>query len=130
MAVALLLRENHVSVGASTCCFGAIGLLAGMSKRSDGCGTALAIIVVWRRAWLPLLTGIALLALIGTGPRSDLAAHAFGFGFGALLALPLCRLRTRQLPGWVDNALQLACVSLVMGAWAGGTEISMIYRCR
>jgi rhomboid protease GluP len=94
---ALLYRTDHVSVGASTAVFGAIGILAAYqffrkfrlrSRRA--------------RAWLPLAGGLALLGILGTGKHVDLTAHLSGFVtgmvFGGLYAAFVRRpvSRTRQ----------------------------------
>ncbi len=66
----------HLSVGASTAVFGAIGLLGGFRlipektphpmERTFG-------------PWVILATGVVLLALLGNGERADFMAHAFGY---------------------------------------------------
>jgi membrane associated rhomboid family serine protease len=65
-ATALAWRGDHVSVGASTAVFGALGALAALHAPR-------------RRAWVVLGAGVALLGLVGTGERADLLAHLFGF---------------------------------------------------
>ena len=69
----------HVSVGASTAVFGAVGVLGGVGvvrRRRLG--------VRGRYAWVPLAAGLALLAMLGTtGERIDLWAHLFGSTGGA-----------------------------------------------
>ena len=85
---------DHISVGASTAVFGALGLLGGMGvvqRRRLG--------LQGRRAWIPLAAGLAILAMIGTGgPRVDLWAHLWGFiaggGAGICAALFLDRPET------------------------------------
>jgi membrane associated rhomboid family serine protease len=42
-------------------------------------------------AWLTLGAGVALLGLLGTGERSDLFAHLFGFAAGVAQGLALRR---------------------------------------
>ncbi|HET9594455.1 MAG TPA: rhomboid family intramembrane serine protease, partial [Anaeromyxobacteraceae bacterium] len=81
-ATALLAPRGHVSVGASTAVFGALGALVVLSGRR-------------RRGWLALASGVALLGLLGAGERADLLAHLLGFAAGAALALPA---RTRAPP--------------------------------
>jgi membrane associated rhomboid family serine protease len=106
---AWLRGAGHVSVGASTAIFGAVGILAGMAlvRAQPGRG----------RAWAPVAAGLALLALLGTGERADLAAHAFGFmmglgnGMAAALVLEVPPSRPVQ---WV---LAAASAGVVAGAW-------------
>jgi membrane associated rhomboid family serine protease len=114
--VALLFREGHVAVGASTAGFAALGALAGrqtvrrfMPLRSPG--------LIQRRALLPIAAGLALLALLGAGERSDLTAHLFGFFAGVLLGAAAWLARIENLPDWVQRILQLAALTIVMLAW-------------
>jgi len=57
-----LIRHDFVSIGASTAVFGVLGVLAALPRRS-------------RRVWMPVLGGLALLALLGTSKRADVAVH-------------------------------------------------------
>ena len=69
---------DHVSVGASTAVFGALGVLGGtgvVRRRRIG--------LRGRRAWVPLAAGLAILGMLGTGgPRVDLWAHFWGLAAG------------------------------------------------
>jgi len=101
--------QEHVSIGASTAIFGAVGILAGlaiMRARPQG-----------RRLWVPFAAGIALLALLGTGEHADLAAHFFGFqmglGFGLAMGVVLDRPPGPRAQRW----LVAATVAIVVGAW-------------
>lgn len=84
--------SGHISIGASTAVFGALGLLVSFrllaSLRMEG--------LRWpKRLWAPLLAGMALLGLLGTGgERTDVAAHFWGFGVGFCLGalMGYCRL--------------------------------------
>ena len=74
---------DHVSVGASTAIFGAVGLLAG-----HGLVTRRVLGLRGRRALAPIAAGLGLLAMLGTsGERTDLLAHGFGFLSGTLLGI-------------------------------------------
>jgi len=115
-SVAWLLQSDHVSVGASTSGFGALGVLTAyqfIQRWRYGESTP----GMWERTWLPLGAGLALLAVMGTGPGTDLAAHALGFLFGLLASIPLSWYGTRWLPDWTQPALQMVCLAVVMGAW-------------
>lgn len=94
LANALVRSTAHVSVGASTAVFAALGLLAGSAlirRRRGG--------VRGRHLWVPLAAGLALLAMLGTaGERTDLGAHLFGFVFGTALGALAALLRNR-VPG-------------------------------
>lgn len=86
-ANAFLYRAGHLSIGASTAVFGAIGILCAQQflKKLRSRGYRM-------KAWLPLGGGLALLGILGSGENSDIMAHLFGFvagislgGFYALL---------------------------------------------
>lgn len=76
---------GHTSVGSSTAVFAALGLLAALSwSRGRAFGAR------GMRRWLPVAGGVLLLAFLGVGDeRTDLYAHIFGFGCGAVLGVPL-----------------------------------------
>jgi membrane associated rhomboid family serine protease len=104
---------GHISVGASTAVFGAVGILAAISMvryRHQ-----------LRRRWgLPIAAALALLALLGTeGKQTDIAAHLFGFFYGLSLGLPAEYLTGRHgLPGQTLNALlSLSTIAIVIYAW-------------
>jgi membrane associated rhomboid family serine protease len=83
LANALVHGSAHVSVGASTSVFGAVGMLGGLGLARRGRRK-----VPWRRAWVPVAATLALLAMLGTGGEHvDVLAHLFGFLFGGVLGL-------------------------------------------
>jgi membrane associated rhomboid family serine protease len=102
---------HHVSVGASTAVFAAVGILAALriAPARVGAGT--------RRWWVVAAAALALLALLGTGPEADVLAHLFGFlaggGLGLLTALTL----RRDIPAPVQWLLVAAAGGAVLGAW-------------
>jgi membrane associated rhomboid family serine protease len=77
---ALLYESGHISVGASTAIFGAIGILSAHQffKKFKQSGQKL-------KAFLPLASGLALLGILGSGAHSDVMAHLFGFLAGIVL---------------------------------------------
>lgn len=115
-SVAWILRVDQVSVGASTCTFAALGILTAhqalhrirYGQRTPG---------IWDRTWLPVGAGLALLATLGAGPRSDLGAHALGFLCGMLASVASARIDPSRIPAWIQGALKLICLCTVMGAW-------------
>jgi len=104
---------DHLSVGASTAVFGAVGLLAGQSlvshRRSGLRGY---------RAWAPVAAGLGLLAMMGTGGgRTDIAAHIFGLLSGGVLGL-VAGLTVPRPPGKPMQAVLLtASVAAVGLCW-------------
>jgi membrane associated rhomboid family serine protease len=107
LANALVQGSAHVSVGASTSVFGAVGMLGGLGLASRGRNKA-----PRRRAWVPVAAALALLAMLGTGgERVDVLAHLFGFLLGAVLGL-LFAFVTPRPPGfhiqWVCGSAAFA----------------------
>jgi rhomboid protease GluP len=77
---ALAYETGHLSVGASTAVFGAVGILCALqavNTARSGKG--------WKRTILVFGAGVALLAFLGTSARSDLGAHLFGFFSGVVM---------------------------------------------
>ncbi len=112
LANALLHGSPHVSVGASTTVFGAVGVLGGLGvimRRTRALSR--------RRAWLPVAAALALLGMLGTGGgRVDIWAHLFGLLVGGILGI-LTALVTPQPPGL---GIQWAC---------GGAALAMLIYC-
>ncbi len=104
---------GHVSVGASTALFGAIGILCGLQF------ARVRFIRLGRRgAWLPLAAGLALLAMLGTaGERTDVSAHALGLLCGLPLGA-LASLQPRPAAWPVQLLLALASLAVLRWAWA------------
>jgi membrane associated rhomboid family serine protease len=107
---ALVRGPGHSAIGASTALFGAVGVLAGLQfgRERSLRGS--------RGALTPILAGVALLALLGSSPDSDVLAHLLGFVVGIPLGLAAGRL---PRPGTAAQAALLAG-SLLLGAvcWA------------
>lgn len=106
---ALFWGSLHVSVGASTSVFGAVGLLAGLGAGQRRRGGARG-----RLAYMPLVAGLALLAMLGIGGEGvDIWAHLFGFLVGGILGLVVA-LATPRPPGervqWLLGSVSLAVV--------------------
>jgi rhomboid protease GluP len=111
---ALIQSPFHVSVGASTAVFGALGILSGHMFRSRE--------VPWRggmRRWAPLGGGIMMLVFIGVGgERTDVWAHALGFLAGVGLGVALDHLAPRLPQGSRAQAgYALATLGLIALAW-------------
>ena len=105
----------HISIGASTAVFGAIGLLVSLRtarlhpRRRHR-----------NRFLRPLGAGLALLAMLGTGggQRVDLWSHLFGFLAGGLLGfstLPLILHPPRSLAQWTAGS---AALLVITACWA------------
>lgn len=115
----LVQRPEHLSVGASTVVFAALGLLAtyysvpGRLHRET-----------WARRWAPIVGGLWVLAWLGTGDaRTDIVAHLTGFIAGLLMGILIGR---APAPRQRDRALQwlagLIAIGVVLGAWRSALE--------
>ena len=108
LANAFVHGSPHVSVGASTAVFGAVGLLGslGLTRRRRSALSR------WR-AWLPVAAALALLGMLGSGgQRVDIWAHLFGLLAGGVLGI-LCALVTPRAPKW---RIQWACGTTALAA--------------
>lgn len=114
-------RESHVTIGASTAVFGALGLLVSMDFVSRFASPHT------RHRWqlvLPVGAGLALLAYLGSGgddpehARIDYMAHFWGFiaGLGLGAAAALLKLRERT-PKWLQRLAAVSAVAVIAVAW-------------
>lgn len=111
-------HEWHDSIGASTACFGALGILVGAELFSR-----------WREPhqrnrWqliLPIGAGLSLLAYLGVGDEGkniDFMAHGWGFAVGVAegaLAVA-CRAKER-LPAFAQRLAGWATLALLAAGW-------------
>lgn len=110
--------EPHFSLGASTACFGALGILVGVE-----------LFARWREPetrsrWqliLPIGAGLALLAFLGVGEEArnvDYMAHCWGFlaGLAGGVLAQAFRLGDR-LSARGQRLAALAALALIAGAW-------------
>jgi membrane associated rhomboid family serine protease len=106
---------GHTSVGASTAVFATLGILAAYT---------------WKRRrtpinrWVPLGSGVALLAFLGMGgERTDIFAHFAGFGSGCVFGLVFGLLESRALlAAWHKHILGLAASLFFALAWTLALE--------
>ncbi len=113
LANAFLRGSGHISIGASTAVFGAVGVLCGFeivrrTQRGDR----------WRLAFAPFGAGLAVLAMVGSGAgRVDVFAHLFGLlaggaiGVGARFAMPW------PPGGWAQLGALAVSVGVLLGSW-------------
>lgn len=103
VATALLAGAGHVSVGASTAVFGALGMLSALHGLE-------------KRTWLTLGSGVALLGLLGTGERADLLAHVLGFAVGALEGLAVRHVAAPRR-SVLQPMIAMAALAPLVAAW-------------
>jgi rhomboid protease GluP len=109
-------RTAHLSIGASTAVFSAVGVLAATQLVLDRGHV--------QRTWVeraaPVVGGLALLGTLGASPHSDLLAHLFGLVAGLVIGLATTlRFASggRSRP-WVQAACALSAIAIVVGSWA------------
>ena len=103
---------GHISVGASTAVFAAVGILAALRSVAPahlGIGA--------RKRWVVVPAALALLAMLGVGPHADVLAHLFGFVVGGGLGLVTALTVRRPLPAPVQWLLVAGAGGVVVGAW-------------
>jgi len=112
LANAVLYRTDHVSIGASTAVFGAIGILSASQfiKKRMQPGQRL-------RAWLPLGGGLALLAILGSGRYSDIMAHLFGFLAGIFLGVLYRLLIKRSFSDRYQAGFLFITMAIIIVSW-------------
>jgi membrane associated rhomboid family serine protease len=113
LANAVLQGSPHVSIGASTAVFGAVGLLSGLTMATHRRKPSSR-----RRAWLPIAAALALLGMLGSGgARVDIWAHLCGLSVGAVLGIAVGRAAPRP-PGlraqWLFGS---AAVGVMFCSW-------------
>ncbi len=113
LANALFHSAHHVSVGASTAVFGAVGLLSGLAVARRRRQQSLR-----RHAWVPIGAGLAILAMLGTsGARVDLWAHLFGLLVGGAIGIPVGFALPRPPRALVQWSLGGAALAAVLYCW-------------
>lgn len=113
LANALFYGSHHISIGASTAVFGALGLMGGMGvvrRRRRG--------AQGRHIWVPIVAGLAILAMLGTaGERVDLLGHLFGFLVGGGLGMAVGIIVSRPPEGRIQWMLISTTIMLVGVCW-------------
>ncbi len=107
-----LYTTGHLSIGASTAVFGAIGILAAHQffKKFRLPGQRI-------KAWLPLGGGLALLGFIGSGKHVDLTAHLFGFLAGIIMGSLYAILVRRPIARSYQVCCLLITISILVLSW-------------
>jgi membrane associated rhomboid family serine protease len=113
---AVFYQTAHLSIGASTAVFSAIGILAGVRfvRKTAGEG--------WKRSpWLPLAAGLALLGMLGSGgAHTDLMAHLFGMLSGGAMGMGFARWLRPPLPEKYETWSWLLISVILMAAFGAG----------
>jgi len=112
---ALFYQTGHLSIGASTAVFSTLGSLSAVAlrKQTQTANQKLKI-------FLPVGGGMALLALLGANPQTDILAHLFGFIMGFFLAIFWVWIFPKKLPNKSQWALSSLSFGLMATSWVFG----------
>lgn len=112
---ALLRTSEHLSIGASTAVFAALGILVAHALKPRG-DDHLSLM----RRWSPLIAGVVMFAFLGLeGERTDVLAHASGLVAGVFLGFGVCRLADSILEREsVQFAASAATILILVASWA------------
>lgn len=105
---------THLSIGASTAVFAALGVIVSHALRPRA-----AVPEKTLKRWSPLIGGVLLLAFTGVGgERTDIVAHVTGFFGGLLIGWAACRLPDRWLASrLVQRLAGFTAIAVVVSAW-------------
>ncbi|MEJ2638418.1 MAG: rhomboid family intramembrane serine protease [Desulfosarcinaceae bacterium] len=109
-----LVMGPHLSVGASTAVFGAVGMLVAVNSRRRATEK-----LRWRR-WTPVAGGLGFLAFMGSAPGSDLLAHLFGFFVGLGIGAIADTWLSPPVRGRYQALSAGAALAIVFWAWSRG----------
>ena len=108
-------ETGHLSIGASTSVFGAVGMLCAV-RAVDAARTGHG----WRQVAFALGGGIALLAFLGTSAKSDMGAHLFGFLVGIGLGGVYGLLKSSPFTSGTQLLCSIVAAFLSVLAWVWG----------
>lgn len=115
MVNAFMYQDSHLSIGASTAVFGAVGILSAyqfVRRRKTGGAKS--------RPWLPVLGGIALLGILGGAAHVDLGAHLFGFLMGMMVGIVYALYCASRINARHQYVFGLIAAGLVVFSWLIG----------
>ena len=112
LLVAWSYGTGHVSIGASTATFAALGLLAGVQiVRRFGHAERR------RRAWVPLVAGLCLVIMLGASERADIVAHLFGLAVGIVAGAGVAATGERAPGAVLQGVLAALTLAAIVGCW-------------
>ena len=106
--------DHHLSIGASTGIFAALGLCAASAFRDVSQFRSRR-----RHPWLSLAAALALLGWLGTSPRSDLLAHLCGLVCGCCIGIVCVRYLSKYLYGLISRPLQTVAFAVTSAVLLG-----------
>ncbi len=110
----LLMAPEFRSIGSSTACFVALGLIPAFSWRNGyfkGSG--------WKKGFAPIFGAIAMFAFTGVSdqPNTDVTAHIFGFLSGLLAGLLISKSRVENLTLKDQQRAGIFSLFLILISW-------------
>lgn len=108
---AILRGAGYSGIGASTAIFAALGILAGLRSAWGDSQPP------WRRL-RPIAAAVALLAMLGASPHTDVIAHLFGLACGITIGAVFGRARRAPFADPIDRGLLAATGAAFIFAWA------------
>jgi len=117
MTAVIYYPEPHLSLGASTAVFGALGLITGFGFVHSGKSANKRLFLP---EWIiPPIAGLTLLGLLGAGGgKTDVIAHLCGFACGFAIAIPFSFLPSRLYRKPIGFCVGLLSFILLGVAWA------------
>jgi membrane associated rhomboid family serine protease len=112
LLTAVLYRTGHVSIGASTALFGALGMLGAwrfVLRRKHP--------LFRRKAWVPAAGVVALFAFLGTGKNVDFVAHIAGAVTGCVLGWITANFLAQNLSKRLQNIFVFLTIGIIILAW-------------
>ncbi len=117
LANAAIRGGDYSGIGASTAIFAAVGLLAGTRLTADEAEP------VWRR-WRSLGAALAILAMLGASPETDVPAHLLGLVSGTAIGVAFVRIARRPLDPFADACVGIAGLVVLAASWAAALYAS------
>jgi rhomboid protease GluP len=116
----ILMPATHTSIGASTIVFATLGLISAFSWRMQFSKR-----LRWAHRWAPLIVGVMLLGLMGSGgEHTDVLGHLTGFFCGVVIGAALALIPTaifdKRVVQFASAASALAVIAL---AWLSAAVI-------
>jgi len=105
-------QKDHLSIGASTAVFGAVGILV-----------AYRFVIALRsprqrfKIWMPIGSGLCLLGLFSAGEHTDILAHLFGFSCGMASGYLFHRILKEPPRPFYQYLAFSAVLSIILLSW-------------
>ncbi len=112
---AALFRTGHLSIGASTAVFGAVGLLTAIEFIKALTKRERRKKAIWTAGG-----GLAVLSFMGAAPHTDITAHLFGFSAGVILGIAYKVLVKKRASATLQTVMVMLTAAIVIASWVAG----------